>query len=513
MTCGRFILAGAIGLLPAAGALRAEVKIAGVFGEHMVLQRGVQVPVWGTARPAEAIRIQFAGQSVWATAGPDGRWSARFERLTANAVPSDMTITGGNTITIQDILVGDVWLGAGQSNMEYSLSKDRDAAQETPLANHPDIRLCRVSNHPAREPLADRGVNWTACTPETVRGFSAVCYYFARDVERATQVPVGMIAAAVSGTPGQLWVSLPALQSDPDFDVYINTYNSLLAGPPASAPASAATAAAFTAPASRPAVPRDPNAAPSGLPASLYNGMIHPLAPFPLKGFLWYQGESNTSDALIYRKLLPALIKNWRADWGQGDLPFLIVQLPGNNRRVEAPAASKWALVREAQGMALAAPHTGMAVTLDLSLERNILHPPNKREVGRRLSLAARRLAYGEKIADAGPMFKAWAVEKDKIRITFTSTGAGLVSGAPNPTDPNEPTGVNLPLAGFSIAGSDHRFVVAEAVIEGDSVLVWSAQVPTPVAVRYGWADNPLVTLYNKEGLPAGPFRTDDWSN
>lgn len=480
-------------LLSATGAvpLRAEVRLAGVFGDHMVLQRDVPLTVWGKAGPGEKIEVRVAGQSVAATADSGGNWRARLQPLPASATPVKFAVTGENTVELQDVLVGDVWLCAGQSNMVYPVYKEAAAAEELPKADHPDIRLCGFSPKAMREPLADRKLSWAVCTPATAKTFSAVGYYFGRALQSAIGVPVGLVSSAVSGTPAQSWTSLDGLKSDAALKPYLDAYEQMK---------------------NLPAVGKGADEAAPGTPASLFNGMVAPLTPFAIKGVVWYQGESNTGTDGLYQKLLPALIGDWRRHWGQEKLPFLIAQLPGFGRRQPELVPSKWAAVREAQALAQRLPDTGLAVTIDLSAPRNILHPPNKREIGRRLALVAREKVYGEKIESSGPVFKSAKFDGNKVRITFDHAGSGLVLGGPVPAgsaQPPEPTGQTA--QGFAVAGADRIFVRATAAIDGNAVVVSSAQIAEPAAVRYGWEENPQVNLCNREGLPASPFRTDNW--
>jgi sialate O-acetylesterase len=474
--------------------LRAEVKLAGVFGDHMVLQQGIPLTVWGFANSEEKITVQIADQTVTTKGDGNGRWHVIISPLRSTAKTVSFNVSGENKLTLEDILIGDVWLCTGQSNMVYSLGKDQTAPEELPKADHADIRLCQISPKAMREPLTDRQVKWVVCTPADAKRFSAVGYFFGREIQNISRSPVGLILSAVSGTPAQSWTSLDALKSDPELKTYLTTYEQMKdkSGPN-----------------------DDPKTAVPGTPTSLFNGMISPLIPFGLKGVIWYQGESNTSEAELYRTLFSALIDDWRKRWNQGDFPFLFVQLPGFNRRKLEPSAfSSWALLREAQAKTLAMPNTGMAVTVDLSPTRNILHPPNKKEVGHRLALLAARIAYGQDIACYGPTYKASLVTAHNMRVTFDHVGSGLVVGAPSSTDPNQPVAASgLQLKGFSLAGPDLKFVRAEAVLDGESVIVSSEKVDAPVAVRYGWDDNPEVNLYNKEGLPAVPFRTDSWKD
>ena len=464
--------------------LHAEVKLAGVFGDHMVLQQGVKLAVWGTADLGEKITVKVAGQAISTQAGIDGKWRVTLGPLKMSTNPVEFTVTGNNTVILHDVLVGDVWLCSGQSNMEYSLGGTLSAPEELLKANHPDIRLCRLSTKAEREPLANRSLHWTASTSETAKHFSAVGYFFGRDLHEAIHCPIGLICSAVSGSQIQSWISPDKLKSDSALAHCLRTYNQMMKMPGA-----------------------------KGFPTGFFNGMIHPLIPFGIRGIVWYQGESNTSEPESYRDLFSALITDWRSHWDRNNLPFLFVQLPGFQRFEPKPTPSKWAVLRAAQASALRLPNTGMAVTLDLSRPRNILHPRNKREVGRRLALIAQLGVYGQKVDCEGPVFKSAKFNGNQVRITFRNADSGLTAGTPNPTDPNEPVAKpGLLVKGFSLAGADHKFVWANAVIDGGSVVVSSDLVKSPVAVRYGWDDNPEVNLYNRAGLPTAPFRTDDWA-
>jgi sialate O-acetylesterase len=482
----------AVGL--SAAAAPASVRLAGVFGDHMVLQRGVRLPVWGSADPGEEIAVSVAGRSASTTAGGDGRWRAELDPIAdASSAPLEMTIRGNNTITLHDVLVGEVWLASGQSNMEYSLKGALNARQEVPRANHPQIRLADVGNHALLEPARDRELKWVACTPESASHFSAVAYFFARDLQEALHEPVGIIGAYVSGTTAQAWTPAEALRSS----WVLAKYAAALSA----AEASDKSAAGATRPAKISAA----------VPSSLYNGMIAPLIPCRITGVIWYQGESNVNDQEAYRTLFPAMISGWRKAWGEGDFPFIFVQLPGFGRRWLPDKGASWALMREAQTLALKLPNTAMAVTLDLVPKRALLHPKNKSGVGARLALAARGLAYGQDVADRSPSLDSFKIEGGKVRIRFRDAGGGMIAGTPPEENLHPSTTRPEKILGFTIAGADRKFVPAEAKAQADSVLVWNDQVPAPAAVRYGWKNNPDVNLYSEDGLPAAPFRTDDW--
>ena len=460
-------------------AARATVRLPALVGSHMVLQRDQPLRLWGWAGPGEAVRLTFRGHS-YAASAPDagGRWQAALPASPAGG-PYTLTVAGQNTIVLDDVLVGDVWLAAGQSNMQFKV-KDRNprgyqpvrnADQEIANAGYPAIRLFTVAQVAAARPAAEvAGSGWQVCSSATVADFSAVAYFFGREIHQRYHVPVGLVVSSWGGTPAEAWVSAEGLRAFPEF------------GPPI---------AQFAQPDSS---RRDEQLRPT----ALYNGMVAPLRPVALKGIIWYQGETNVGRAGQYRTLFPALIADWRAQWG-APLPFLFVQLANFEAAQPAPTESAWAELREAQAGALVLPGTGMATAIDVG-EADDIHPHDKQAVGHRLALAARRVAYGDKhVVAGGPTYADMTVAGATVRLTFTCAGSGLA--AKN----------GQPLQGFALAGPDRVFHWATARLAGDDVLVGSPMVPTPVAVRYDWADNPAGNLTNQEGLPAVPFRTDAW--
>jgi sialate O-acetylesterase len=495
-------------LLANATAILADVRLPAVISSNIVLQRGIKVPIWGWAEPGEQVMVSVSWHSMeWAvTAGKDGRWVFK---MNAPAVggPYEMTIKGKNTIKIENIMAGEVWVCSGQSNMQLAVSQAANAEQEIAAANYPNIRLFTVQRTVAEQPESDCVGDWQACSPETVAGFSAVAYYFGRELHKELDVPVGLVHTSWGGTPAEAWTRREMLEAEPDCAPILQRYADAVAKyPQAKAEyeqklgewkeaVGKAKAEGKTAP-RRPGEPFGPGNPHS--PAGLYNAMIAPLIPFGIQGAIWYQGESNAGRAYQYRKLFPAMIKNWRADWGQGDFPFLFVQLANFMAVKGEPSESAWAELREAQLMTLALPNTGMAVIIDIG-EANDIHPKNKQDVGKRLALWALAKTYGKKLVHSGPIYKSMEVGGNKVILHFEHVGGGLVAGG------------GEPLKGFAIAGADRQFVWADARIDGDTVAVNSDKVAEPVAVRYAWADNPVCNLYNKEGLPASPFRTDDW--
>ena len=444
---------------------RADVKLAGMFGDSMVLQRDKPIAVWGTAGAGEEVAVALAGKSAHAKAGDDGRWSVRLEALPAGG-PFELVVTGASEIRLHDVLVGEVWIVAGQSNAEMPLSETENGSAEAAQAHSARLRLFREEEADSPTPLADlKGGPWKSLAPENASVWPALGYYFATELQGALDVPVGLIQCTQSGSPAEPWTERAALEQDPEL---------------------------------KPALQRFARKSKS-MPGALFNGMLAPLAPFAIRGVLWYQGESNAMFAKQYRRLFPALIGGWRKLCAQGDFPFLFVQLAGYGPQPSEPGESQWAELREAQALARALPNTGMALALDIG-DAASLHPTNKRELGHRLALVARAQVYGQKVECRGPAFKSFEIQGDSVRVHFDHAGESLrVRGE----------GAVL---GFALAGADRKFHWADAKIEGDTLVLKSAQVPAPVAVRYGWADNPPCNLVNSAGLPAEPFRTDDWT-
>lgn len=458
---------GRLAALLLAAQAAAAPALAPLFRDHAVLQSDKPVPVWGTAAPGEHVSVAFAGQSVGATAGPDGRWIAFLAPLAANPVGSDLTVTGSQAAAVHDVVVGEVWLCAGQSNMEFPVSEGaarvENAPAEVAAARYPLIRQFREAHRASPAPLDAAGGDWRACSPETVGAFSAVGYFFARDLFNRLGVPVGIIACTWSSTPIEAWMSPAALAEFPGF----SNGHSWVQGR------------------------EDP-----WVPGSVFNGMVHPLLPFAVRGILWYQGESNIGRAGAYARQFPALITALRSHFGQGDLPFLWVQLAGF-RAAQDPRGELLPALREAQSKALALPATGQAVAIDIG-EPASINPRNKQEVGRRLALIAKAKVYGLSVDYSGPAFERADPEGPAIRVRFRFTGEGI-------------TASGKPLQAFEVAGADRVFHPARAVIQGTTLLVESPLVRQPVAVRYAWRNAPEANLFSGAGLPAAPFRSDDW--
>ncbi len=483
----------------------ADVRLPHIFGDHMVLQREKPVRVWGWADPGETVKVSVADKQGETTADPQGHWNVELPAVTATS-PIEMTVAGKNSIVLHDLLVGEVWICSGQSNMQMNVASSNDAKKEIKGAKHPNIRLFTVPMRPAGEPADDVSGGWKACTPETIPSFSAVGYFFGRSLHDQLDVPIGLINSSWGGTRIEPWTppvgfrEVPALaeilsgieKANAEYakmtEVALPQYAAWLAA----AEKAKANKESIPAPPPWPVSPLATNIAPTGL----YNGMIHPLVPFAIRGAIWYQGESNLADGMLYDDKMKALIGGWRSVWQEGDFPFLYVQLApfryGNANPTLLPK------IWEAQTAALAIPNTGMAVTNDIGNPKDI-HPKDKQDVGKRLALWALAKAYGKQIVYSGPLYKSMTVEDAKIRVKFDNVGGGMVARD------------GKPLTWFTIAGDDKKFVDAQATIDGDSVIVTSPDIKKPVAVRFAWDDVANPNLQNIEGLPASAFRTDKW--
>lgn len=617
------------------GTAYAEVKVARIFSDHMVLQRDVNAPVWGTADPGEKISLEINGLIVSAIAGKDGKWKVYLPEFEAGG-PFELMVKGTNEVKFSDVMFGDVWVASGQSNMAWRLENSNNPKEEVQNANHPNIRLFYVPRTVGKTPKDDlTGGQWDVCTPEVAKEFSAVAYFFGRELNKDLNVPIGLINCNWGGTVAEAWTSSEMLQTLPDFkdrvielnegpnweedleanaqrgrdknEIINNAFKGLEVGvhkvnynsndwPVVIAPyweeklggvvwmrkvveipkeykgkeirfdlgridnnatiyfneqklgvAGSPKFSEFTVPAKLVKAGKNviavrllhrwgtPNFqgpedrmklyAPNGAvleslagpwkyktdlepafpeikgyhnyPMSLFNGMVNPIIPYGIKGAIWYQGESNASRGYQYRKLFQSMIEDWRVRWGMDYFPFLFVQLANYMDIPEQPQEDNWAELREAQTMALNLPNTGMAVTIDIG-EMFDIHPRNKQDVGYRLALAAKKIAYGKEVVFSGPLYKGYEINGSDVEIAFDHIGKGLMVKGEK-------------LTGFQIAGKDMKFYWADAQIVGGEVFVSSDKVKEPVAVRYGWAINPECNLYNKNGLPASPFRTDDW--
>ena len=466
-------------VVAAASSVQADVTLPNVFGDNMVLQRGQPLKFWGKADPGENVTVSLwrkqggdaVAREVVTKADGSGNWKLAVKPY-LHAGPISVAIRGKNTINLKNVLIGEVWICSGQSNMAWTLNRTNNSKQEIAGAKYPNIRVFRVKRTPKSQPQDDVQLtaSWKECSPETIPDFSAVAYFFGRHLNQELDVPIGLIETAWGGTRIEPWTppvgfkQVPKLQSlvkeaeevqkrDPIFKVNQQT------------------------------------------PTVLYNGMVHGLVPFSMRGAIWYQGESNRADGMMYYEKMKGLIYGWRKVWNQGDFPFLFVQLApytyGGNDDTMLPK------IWEAQTATLSVVNTGMAVTVDIGNVKDI-HPTNKQDVGKRLALWALAKTYGKKdLVYSGPLYQSMSIDKGKIRIKFKHVGSGLIS-----RDDKQ-------LSWFTIAGKEGEFVSAKAEIDGDSVLVSSDKISKPKAVRFGWNQLAEPNLSNKEGLPASPFRTD----
>ena len=490
----------------------AEISLPAVIGSNMVLQRGQENPIWGWGEAGEKVKVEFAGQTLETTCGTNGQWRVKLAPMEACAKPRTMTVTGSNTLTLENVLVGEVWVCSGQSNMGMSVNGCWNADLEIATANYPAIRLITNPNPGSQEPQTTFNGAWEACAPATVPGFSAVGYFFGRTLHQMLGVPVGLIDNAWGGSACEAWIRRDLLKDKeiykPLMDRWVETersfdfakiradYEQKLAG--WKTRCEKAKAAGTPAP-RRPRPPR-PQQAGQHPPANLFNARLLPLVPYGIRGAVWYQGESNSGRAYQYRDMFPLMIRNWRDTWKQGDFPFYWVQLADFRDEQPEPGDSDWAELREAQTMTMdKLPNTGQAVIVDLG-EASDIHPKDKQNVAFRLARWALARDYGLDLPYRSAQYKSMTVAGKKVVLSFDHVNGGLR------------TVDHRRVSGFAIAGDDKKWVWAEAKIVGkDRVEVWSDAVAAPVAVRYAWADNPVCNLYDQSGLPVTPFRTDDW--
>jgi sialate O-acetylesterase len=473
----------------------------------MVLQRNTPVHIWGWSGPGEEVHVAFHEQKATARSNDLGQWSVYLAPESSGG-PYQLTVRSKNTITLSDILVGDVWLASGQSNMEMPLkgiptAVVKDGPRTISAATNPKMRLLRIQTKASTYPLNDISATWTTCTPETAADFSAVAYFFGREIQAHEDVPVGLIDSTWGGTFIQAWISFDKLSSDADLWPVFSNYSRMM---DEQADVSLATAlekradeAAKEASKPLPVHPWHPGPD-SYTPAVLFNGMIAPLTPFPIKGVIWYQGESNSSlsEAGMYAQLFPALIKDWRSKWREGNFPFVYVQISTFDTTPGVDLKSKdfdWGMLRDAQRRTLGLANTAMVVSLDVGDVHNI-HPPDKETVGHRLALATRAIAYGESLERSGPLFRQAVPQNGEMCVSFDH--ANGLNGRVGSVD------------GFEVAGENRQFFPASARISGDSVFVKSDKVPAPLYVRYAWQNAPEANLYNDAGLPASTFTSEE---
>ncbi len=481
----RFLAIAAAGLFQLASppTASADVKLPNVFGDHMVLQRDAELPVWGWADSGEQVTVSLGDATATTTADDRGQWAVALPKMPAGG-PHVLKVSGSNAIELSDILIGEVWVCSGQSNMEWSVTRSNNPQEEIAAAKWPKIRLFHIPRKAAGTPQDDVDAQWKACSPESIPNFSAVGYFFGRELHRELDVPVGLIESAWGGTRIEPWTPVPGFRSVPELaetgDAVIRTRieqqrkvgESLKTG-------------------KKP--PQHPLAN-RGAPTGLYNGMIHPIVPFAIRGATWYQGEANRRDRGQFEQKMHALINGWREVWGQGDFPFLFTQLAPYNYGEDTTMLPE---VWEAQEKVLTLANAGMAVTVDIGNPKDI-HPRNKQDVGKRLALWALAKTYGRnELRYSGPLYRSMTVDGSQVRIQFNHAGSGLASRD------------SKPLSWFEIAGTDGGFVPATARIDGNAVVVSSEKVTKPARVRFAWNQIAEPNLMNKEGLPAAPFRTD----
>jgi sialate O-acetylesterase len=459
----------------AAQAACPAVRLPYLFADHMVVQRDQPVHVWGSAAAGEAVNVSFRGTARKTTADELGRWRVYLPPGSAGG-PFELRV---NDVNLRDVMVGDVWIAAGQSNMEWPVRWSAEPRKQMDAATYPGIRLARTMHRVSDYPREDWvGQTWQPCSSASVEHFSAVGYHFGRELHERLGIPIGLVQSAWGGTPAEAWTSLRSLTSDASLVPIFNAWSARIEKH------AIALERAQAAGKQAPELRRRPGG--QWTPGGLFNAMIAPLTPYAIRGVIWYQGETNTASEMAqsYEVLFRTLILDWRRAWGQGDFPFLFVQLANYN----ADPESLWPVVREGQRRALALKNTGMAVTIDIG-EPGDIHPKNKREVGRRLALAARAIAYGERVEHSGPLLRQVTREGESLRLWF-----------------DHARGLTGSLQGFEVAGEDRRFAAAEAHIEGETVLVSTPKVARPSRLRYAWADNPPAGLFNAAGLPASPF-------
>ena len=466
------LVVAVMSLLGASGLAQADVKLPKVIASHMVLQQKLPLPIWGTADAGEEVTVSLGDNKASTKAGADGKWSVKLKEMTAGGGPLELVVKGKNEIKLTDILIGEVWVASGQSNMEWSVAASNNPQEEIAAAKYPNIRIFHVKKTPAVTPqdevVLDR--EWSECSPATIGNFSAVAYFFGRHIHKELNVPVGLINTSWGGTAIEPWTPIVGFESVESLKPIAEQVKAQQAKPEGVKPN-------------------------HGAPMHLYNGMVHGVQPFGIRGALWYQGESNRGQGVAYEQRMHALINGWRTVWNQGDFPFLFVQLAPYKY---GPTDPQFLLpqIWEAQTKTLAMKNTGMAVTTDITHLTDI-HPKNKQDVGKRLALWALAKTYGkEGLVYSGPLYKSMTVEGNKVRIEFDHVGGGLKSRD------------DKPLSWFTIAGKEGDFVEATAVIDGKSVVVSSDKIAEPAAVRFGWDQLAEPNLMNAEALPAGPFRT-----
>jgi len=512
-------------LLVSSKTLCAQVQLASIFNDNMVLQRDRAVPIWGLAQSGEEITVTFAGQEKACITGPEGKWIVRLAPLEANDIPSLLTVKGSTTVMVKNVLVGEVWICGGQSNMGMTLSECFDAEKEIADAVDSKLRFVRVGSASSLYPMKDlqRRASWKICSPKTAAGFAGTAYFFGRKLVRELNVPIGLIEFDRGTTGIEGWVPLPAYKDTPGLTgiyrevsswdpktelgrkAHLDTFNKVKAWLP-----QAKDALKKGLPV--PPLPRLPAPSPHRSdPCEIYNGTVHPLIPYAIRGAVWYQGESNPGEGKIYMQKMKAMIKGWRSAWGQGEFPFYMVQLANEGNPARYPAREdhfRYVPVREAQRRCLDLAHTGLVVAIDLGEDMNG-HPRNKQDVGIRLALWALAKDYGNKLAYSGPLYRELRIVEDSAVLHFDYADSGLMIADKNRLDPVKEV-KDAKMKYFALAGKDGVWHWAEATIQGKTVVVRSDKVASPVKVRYSYCLNPRgPKLYNRDGLPASPFCSD----
>lgn len=490
----RLLMAALALCLGLSAAAKANVELPNIFGDHMVLQQGQKNRVWGRAKPGEDVAVQIDKQKHQTKADSNGAWHVMLDALPVGG-PHELTIKGENEIKFTDVLVGEVWICSGQSNMQWSVNAAYDPDLEKAAAQFPKIRLISVPIKGTQEPQWNFNGKWQVCSPETVGGFSAVGYFFGRQLHQTLGVPVGLINNAWGGSACEAWIRRDLLEADAKYKPLIErwvkdetTFKEL------------SGKANLTPEETQQLNQLKGRMSGNARPGNIYNGELKSHIGYGIRGAIWYQGESNAGRAYQYRDMFPLMIDSWRKEWGQGDFPFYWVQLADFMAEKPEPADSAWAELREAQTMTMSRlANTGQAVIIDIGEGKDI-HPKNKVDVGRRLARWALAKDYGVNIPYRSPEYKSMEKQGNKIVLSFDH-----VAGGWRPFDVNEPRG-------FAISGADKKFVWAQGKILPDGrIEVWSDKVAAPEAVRYAWADNPICNLFSQANLPLTPFRTDDW--
>jgi sialate O-acetylesterase len=457
---------------------RADVKLPSIFTEHLVLQRDLADPVWGSADPGEEVTVTIADQKHTTKADDSGKWRVKLSPLPAGG-PHHLTVQGKNKIELTDVLVGEVWICSGQSNMQWNIGSTKDSDLEIKAANFPQIRFVNVPQVGTQEPQSDFKGAWQVCSPQTVNSLTAVGYFFGRQIFETINVPVGLINDAWGGSACEAWIRRDILAADSQYGPLMQRWEEI----------------------EKAATPDPKQLTGNSRPGNIYNGVLKPTIGYGIRGAIWYQGETNAGRAYQYRNLFPLMIKSWRDEWAQGDFPFYWVQLADYQPEKPEPGDSAWAELREAQTMTMdKLPNAGQAVIIDIGEGKDI-HPRNKQDVGHRLARWALARDYGVQVAYHSPQYKSMERKENKIVLTFDHLGGGF-----RLFDVKEPRG-------FTIAGEDKKFYNAQAKLDEktNQIEVWANEVSEPVAVRYAWADNPVCNVFSKEDLPLTPFRTDDW--